>query len=244
MSLRIDVITPFPAMVTSVVSTSMLGRATDGGAVAFHVHNLFEFAGGPHQKIDDEPYGGGAGMILKPEPIFRAFDQVLEQSGSGAAPRVIFPTPDGKPFVQADAEDLAGEAHLVFICGHYKGTDQRVRQELVTDEYSIGDFVVTGGELPALMMLDAVVRLQAGVLHDSESAETDSFSTDLLDGPHYTRPRVFRGLAVPEVLLSGDHGKIAAWRQERREHRTRECRPDIWRKVRAPGGQILEQENG
>ncbi len=244
MSLRIDILTPFPALVEAVVSTSILGRAVESGSVSFHVHNLFEFADAPHHRIDDEPFGGGAGMILRPEPVFRAYDQVLAECGPGAEPRVVFPAPDGKAFGQPDAAELAACEHLVFICGHYKGVDQRVRDSVVTDEYSIGDFVVTGGELPALLMLDAVVRLQEGALHDPESADTDSFSSTLLDGPHYTRPREFRGLKVPEVLLSGDHGKIAAWREKQRMARTRERRPDLWERFKALDDQPLERENG
>ena len=170
-------------------------------------------------------------MILKPEPIFRAYDAVADQNGVPS--RVIFPTPDGEPFAQRHAEVLAREEQLMFISGHYKGIDQRVRDELVTDEYSIGDFVLTGGELPALMMIDAVVRLLEGALNSSESARSDSFSARLLDGPHYTRPREYRGLEVPEVLLSGDHGKISAWRHERREVHTRQRRPDIWARYQA-----------
>lgn len=247
MNLRIDILTPFPQLVEVVVSTSILGRAASRGIVSYQLHNLYEFADGPHHKIDDEPYGGGAGMIMKPEPVFRAFDQVLEQIGKGATPRVIFPTPDGKPFTQEEAEELAGAGQLVFICGHYKGVDQRIRDQLVTDEYSIGDFVVTGGELPALLMLDAVVRLQAGVLSTSESAETDSFSPPaggLLDGPHYTRPREYRELSVPDVLLSGDHGAIAEWRREQRRAQTRERRPDLWERFLAAEQTVMEQENG
>ena len=228
--LKLAILTPFPEMVAAVVATSILGRAADG-VVKYRIVNLFDYADPPHNKIDDEPYGGGAGMILKPEPIFRAFDAVAESDGKPA--RVIFPTPDGAPFTQRHAEDLARAEHLMIISGHYKGVDQRVRDALVTDEYSIGDFVLTGGELPALMMIDAVVRLREGALNSSESARTDSFSTGLLDGPHYTRPREFRGQAVPEVLISGDHEKIAAWRQERREANTRERRPDIWAQYQA-----------
>ncbi|MCH8327868.1 MAG: tRNA (guanosine(37)-N1)-methyltransferase TrmD [Candidatus Marinimicrobia bacterium] len=217
-------------MVKAVVATSILGRAA-AEIVEYQVINLFDFADPPHNKIDDEPYGGGAGMIMKPEPIFRAYDAVAESDGK--PDRVIFPTPDGAPFTQRHAENLAGADHIMIISGHYKGVDQRVRDALVTDEYSIGDFVLTGGELPALMMLDAVVRLRDGALGSSESARTDSFSMGLLDGPHYTRPREFRGQMVPEVLVSGDHGKIAAWRQERREAVTMERRPDIWAQFQA-----------
>ncbi|MFB0517142.1 MAG: tRNA (guanosine(37)-N1)-methyltransferase TrmD [Candidatus Neomarinimicrobiota bacterium] len=244
MSLRIDILTPFPQLVSAGVSASILGRAATKGIVTYHLHNLFDFADGPHHKIDDEPYGGGAGMIMKPEPVFRAFDQVMAQVSPGVTPRVIFPTPDGKPFTQEDAENLAGIGHLIFICGHYKGMDQRIRDQLVTDEYSIGDFVVTGGELPTLLILDAVVRLQEGVLTTSESAETDSFSSSLLDGPHYTRPQEYRGLSVPEVLLSGNHGEIAQWRLERRRAQTKVRRPDLWKKFLAREKQVTEREDG
>ncbi len=245
--MRIDILTPFPQLVEAVVSTSILGRAVTKGIVSYQLHNLFEFADAPHNKIDDEPYGGGAGMIMKPEPVFRAFDRVREQTEPDAPLRVIFPTPDGKPFTQEDAEDLSRAENLVFICGHYKGVDQRVRDHLVTDEYSIGDFVVTGGELPALLILDAVVRLQEGVLSAMESAETDSFNPPaggLLDGPHYTRPREYQGLTVPDILLSGDHGQIAGWRLAQRRAQTRERRPDLWEKFIAREQQVLERENG
>ncbi len=237
MILRIDILTPFPQVVEAVVATSILGRATSKGLVSYRLHNLFDHADPPHHKIDDEPFGGGVGMILKPEPVFRAYDAALKDAGSAGAPAVVFPTPDGEPFTQKVATQLADRDHLVFICGHYKGIDQRVRDRLVTHEYSVGDFVVTGGELPALLMVDAVTRLRPGVLNSLESAETDSFSSSLLDGPHYTRPREYRGMDVPGVLLSGDHGAIAQWRQEQRERQTRERRPDIWQKFLANQGQ-------
>ncbi len=244
MNLRIDILTPFPPLVEAVVSTSILGRAVGQAAVAYHVTNLFECADPPHYKIDDEPFGGGPGMILKPEPVFRAYDQVMEQAGTGTTAEVIFPTPDGEPFTQRIAEELGQFEHLIFICGHYKGLDQRVRDELVTREYSVGDFVVTGGELPALLMIDAVVRLQAGALGTEESGTTDSFSSSLLDGPHYTRPREFRGIGVPDVLLSGDHAAIARWRGERRAEQTQRRRPDLWKKYLATEKQVMEKENG
>ncbi len=230
--MKISILTPFPDMVEAIVKTSILCRAGESGIVDYEILNLFDFADEPHRKIDDQPFGGGAGMVLKPEPLFRAYDAVRE--AAGAAPqRVLFPTPDGTPFSQAAAAELAQVDHLLLISGHYKGIDQRVRDELVTDEYSVGDFVVTGGELPGLLIVDAIVRLLDGALNTSASAETDSFSADLLDGPHYTRPREYRGLAVPEVLLSGDHGKIEAWRQSLREARTRERRPDLWAKYQS-----------
>lgn len=237
MILRVDILTPFPQVAEAVVGSSILGRAASKGLVTYRLHNLFDHADPPHHRIDDEPFGGGAGMILKPEPVFRAYDAALKEAGSGDAPAVVFPTPDGEPFTQGAAAQLAERDHLLFICGHYKGIDQRIRDRLVTHEYSVGDFVVTGGELPALLMVDAVIRLRPGVLNSLESAETDSFSSSLLDGPHYTRPRKYRGLDVPGVLLSGDHGAIAQWRQEQRERQTRERRPDIWQKFLANPGQ-------
>ncbi len=241
MSFRATILTPFPDLAQAVITTSILGRAGERGIVAYAVINLFDFAEGPHNKIDDQPFGGGAGMIMKPEPIFRAYDHLC--AGPGGKPdRVVFPTPDGVPFTQAAAAELARADHLLVICGHYKGVDQRVRDRLVTDEYSIGDFVVTGGELPGLLMLDAVVRLREGALHTSASAETDSFSAELLDGPHYTRPREYRDMAVPEVLLSGDHGKIAAWRQALREEQTRKRRPDLWARYQAGRNESQEQD--
>lgn len=237
MILRVDILTPFPQVAEAVVGSSILGRAASKGLVTYRLHNLFDHADPPHHRIDDEPFGGGAGMILKPEPVFRAYDAALKEAGAGDAPAVVFPTPDGEPFTQRVAAQLAERDHLLFICGHYKGIDQRIRDRLVTHEYSVGDFVVTGGELPALLMVDAVIRLRPGVLNSLESAETDSFSSSLLDGPHYTRPRKYRGLDVPGVLLSGDHGAIAQWRQEQRERQTRERRPDIWQKFLANQGQ-------
>ena len=209
-----------------------MGRAATKGLMEFRFHNLYDFADPPHNKIDDAPFGGGSGMIMKPEPVFRAFMHCTADV-EAAQRRVIFPSPDGRAYKQTDAVELLQSDHLVFICGHYKGIDQRVRDEIVTDEYSAGDFVLTGGELPALMIIDSVVRLIPGVLNTIESAETDSFSNELLDSPHYTRPREFEGLAVPEVLLSGHHGEIEAWQQAEREAKTRERRPDIWQEFLA-----------
>ncbi|MFC1484051.1 tRNA (guanosine(37)-N1)-methyltransferase TrmD [Candidatus Neomarinimicrobiota bacterium] len=240
MSLRIHIITPFPDMISAVISTSILGRAEEKGIVTYQLWNLFEYADAPHNKIDDEPYGGGVGMILKPEPFFRAYDQIEKEMGDDTSLRVIFPTPDGKPFNQDDASELAMAKQLVFICGHYKGIDQRVRDHMVTDEYSVGDFIVTGGELPALLMLDGIVRLQEGVLNDMESAVTDSFSSILLDGPHYTRPREYQGWHVPDILLSGNHGEIASWRLEKRQEQTRTRRPDLWEHYMTTNQQVLE----
>ena len=220
-------LTPFPEIVKAVVTESILGRAEKKGLVQFNIKNLFDFSDPPHHRIDDYPFGGGAGMILKPEPVFRVIDAIKAKSWSGDNNHILFPTPDGKLFLQTDAGKLAKSEKLVFICGHYKGLDQRVRDELVTNEYSIGDYVLTGGDLAALVMIDSIVRLIPGVLNKSESAETDSHSDPLLDHPHYTRPKEFRGIKVPEILLSGHHSNIYKWRQKKRLEKTIVRRPDI-----------------
>ena len=227
---QVYLITPFPDMVRAVISASIMGRSEDKKLVEFHIKNLFDFGDPPHYRIDDYPFGGGAGMVLKPEPVFRAFDQVMDELLSHAKPRVVFPTPDGEVFSHEKAMEFSNSENLVFINGHYKGIDQRIRDELVTDEVSIGDYVLTGGELPALIILDAVVRLVPGVLNRSESAETDSFADILLDCPHYTRPESYRGLDSPSVLLSGNHKEIENWKVNKRREKTRDRRPDLWNK--------------
>ena len=223
-------LTPFPEMVKSVVSESILGRAEKKELVQFHTKNLFDFADPPHRRIDDYPFGGGVGMVLKPEPVFRAFDVVTEELPQNSDTRVVFPTPDGKVFDHDSAIDLGRCKNLIFINGHYKGVDQRIRDELVTDEISIGDYVLTGGELPSLIILDAIVRLIPGVLNSYESAETDSFAGMLLDCPHYTRPETFREMESPPVLLSGNHKEIENWKKKKSEEKTQIRRPDLWGK--------------
>ena len=227
---QVYLITPFPDMVGAVISASIMGRSEKKELVKFHVKNLFDFGDPPHYRIDDYPFGGGAGMVLKPEPVFRAFDQIMDELLSHAKPRVVFPTPDGEVFSHEKAMEFSNSENLVFINGHYKGIDQRIRDELVTDEVSIGDYVLTGGELPALIILDAVIRLIPGVLNSSESAETDSFADILLDCPHYTRPESYRGLDSPPVLLSGNHKEIENWKVNKRIEKTRDRRPDLWDK--------------
>ena len=217
-------------MVQSVVSESILGRAEKKELVQFHTKNLFDFADPPHRRIDDYPFGGGVGMVLKPEPVFRAFDAVIEELPENSDTRVVFPTPDGKVFDHDSAIDLGRGKNLIFINGHYKGVDQRIRDELVTDEISIGDYVLTGGELPSLIIVDAIVRLIPGVLNSYESAETDSFAGMLLDCPHYTRPETFREMESPPVLLSGNHKKIENWKKKQSEEKTQIRRPDLWEK--------------
>ena len=225
-------LTPFPEMVRAVISESILGRSEKKELVKFYIKNLFDFADPPHRSIDDYPFGGGSGMVLKPEPVFRAYDQVLEELPKNPEIKVVFPTPDGVLFTHEKANDLCQYENLIFINGHYKGIDQRIREELVTDEVSIGDYVLTGGELPSLLILDAVVRLIPGVLNSYESAETDSFAENLLDYPHYTRPEKYRDMESPEVLLSGNHKKIENWKRCQREERTKTRRPDLWEKYK------------
>ncbi|HEY8342935.1 MAG TPA: tRNA (guanosine(37)-N1)-methyltransferase TrmD, partial [Calditerricola sp.] len=197
--MRIDILTLFPEMFPGVLGASILGKAQERGLVTINVVNFRQYAGNKHGTVDDTPYGGGAGMVLKPEPIFRAVEAILEEVPD-TKPRIILLCPQGRTFRQEIAEELAQEKHLIFLCGHYEGFDERVRQHLATDELSIGDYVLTGGELPAMVIIDAVVRLLPGVLGNEESARTDSFATGLLEHPHYTRPADFRGWKVPEVL--------------------------------------------
>ena len=222
--MKIDVITIFPEMVEAVLAVGVSSRAQENGLLSVEVHNLRDFADDKHRTVDDYPYGGGAGMILKPAPIFNAVRAVQMPQ---ITPRIIFLTPQGQTFTQRLAEQLSLESHLIFICGRYKGIDERVRMQLVTDEISIGDYVLSGGELPALVLIDAIARLIPGVLGDYESAQDDSFSGDLLDFPHYTRPAEYEGMCVPEVLLSGHHEHIRRWRRQQSLKRTYELRPDL-----------------
>lgn len=231
----IDIITPFPNLVEGVFSESMLYQAQKKGRVQIDIWNLRSFTTDHYQSVDDAPYGGGAGMILKPEPIFLANDEIVKKRAMLGSRRTIFMTPQGKQFNQDLAWELSEAEHLVFICGHYRGVDERVIEDLVTDEISIGDYILTGGELASAVVIDAVVRLIPGVLGNFDSAEGDSFSGHLLDHPHYTRPEEFRGMKVPEVLLSGHHAAVDQWREEMAIQKTKERRPDLWNKY--------EQEN-
>lgn len=223
--MRIDVVTIFPEMIAQAVAHSIVKRAQDAGLVQINVVNLRDYAPDRHHTTDDTPCGGGGGMIMKVEPIAYALDALRPE---GAPCRVILTDPQGERFTQAKAQELAREAHLIFLCGHYEGVDERVREHLVTDEISIGDYVLTGGELPALVMIDAVTRLQPGALGDEAAPGKDTFSEGLLEHPHYTRPRSFRGWEVPEILFSGHHAEIARWRRKQQLLRTRARRPDLW----------------
>jgi tRNA (guanine37-N1)-methyltransferase len=221
--LKIDVITIFPRMLDGFLGESMLKRAARSGAVEFRVINLRDFTDDVHRTTDDRPYGGGPGMIMKPEPIFKAVESVR-----GEGSRVVLMTPQGRRFDQAMARELSSQSHVIFVCGHYEGVDERVRQGLVTDEISIGDYVLTNGAVASAVVIDAVVRLRPGVLGAGEEAtEQESFSDGTLEFPQYTRPAEFRGMKVPEVLVSGNHEEIARWRKKESLERTKERRPDL-----------------
>lgn len=222
--MNIHVLSLFPDMFEGVFGTSILKKAQEKQAVAIEVTDFRSYSGNKHNQVDDYPYGGGAGMVLKPEPLFQAVETITASSKS---PRIILMCPQGERFTQAKAEELAAEEELVFLCGHYEGYDERIREHLVTDEISIGDFILTGGELGAMTVIDSVVRLLPGVLGNNDSPVLDSFSTGLLEHPHYTRPAEFKGMKVPDVLLSGNHANIEKWRREQSLYRTWSRRPDL-----------------
>lgn len=227
--MRIDVLTALPGIVSGPLDQSILKRAAHKGLVDIHVHDIRQYTTDKHRQVDDYPYGGGAGMVLKPEPVFRCIEAIREEAAKSGTEidEVVYLTPDGNVFDQTIATELSLLKHVVLLAGHYKGVDQRVRDALVTREISVGDYVLSGGEIPALVLIDAMVRLIPGVLGDAESALSDSFQNGLLDAPNYTRPASFRGMEVPGVLLSGDHERVAQWREEQRLKRTQARRPDL-----------------
>ncbi len=225
--MRIDVLTLFPGMFGDPLSHSILARARESGLLAVEVHDLRDFAEGKHRVTDEPPFGGGGGMVMKPGPIFAGVEALSASRGPG---RVILLSPAGSLLSPESAERLSKEEHLLLICGRYEGVDQRVADHLADEEISIGDYVLSGGELPALVLIDAVARFLPGVLGDPDAPRNDSFAEGLLEAPHYTRPRDFRGWAVPEVLLSGDHAAVAAWRKEEGVRRTAARRPDLLKK--------------
>ena len=223
--MKVDVLSLFPEMFEGVLHSSIMKKAQTNNAVEFKVTDFRDFATDKHRSVDDYPYGGGAGMVLKPEPLFAAVAAITSRTEK--PPRVILMCPQGEKFTQKKAEELSSEKHLVFICGHYEGYDERIRDVLVTDELSLGDFVLTGGEIAAMAVIDSVVRLLPNVLGNADSPVLDSFSTGLLEHPQYTRPANFNGLEVPEVLLSGNHAKIDQWREEQSLLRTFQRRKDL-----------------
>ena len=225
--MRVDVLTLFPGMFRGFLDESMLKIAQEKKIVQIDIHDIRDYSTDRHRKVDDRPYGGGPGMVLRPEPVVDAIESVLDGRVLGRDARLVVLTPVGSRFDQATASRFAHGPDLVLLCGHYEGFDQRICESFPHEEISLGDFVLTGGEVPALAVMDAVVRLLPGVLGDSDSAAQDSFSSGLLEHPHYTRPAVFRGMEVPEILLSGDHGRIRRWREEQSIDRTRRRRADL-----------------
>ncbi len=222
--MRIDIISAVPKLLESPLSESIVKRAREKGAIEIVIHDLREYGLGKYHQIDDEPFGGGAGMILKPEPIFALMQRLTNERDYDER---IFMSPDGEQLTQPLANELSMKNNLLILCGHYKGVDERVRERWITREITIGDYVLTGGELPACVLVDAIVRLIPGAMHDSESAMMDSFQNGLLEGPIYTRPAEFEGMKVPDILLSGDHAKIAEYREAEAMRRTSERRPDL-----------------
>jgi tRNA (guanine37-N1)-methyltransferase len=237
--MRIDILTLFPEVCRAPLNESMMKRAQESGALELHIHNLRDWTTDKHHVVDDAPFGGGQGMVMKAEPIFKAVEELRAEKGQTSnvqrptfnvelqKPKVMLMSPAGRHLNQEVAMKFSKEAHLIIICGHYEGVDHRVIEHLVDEEISIGDYVVTNGAIAAVVLVDAVVRLLPGVLGDEQSAADDSFSTGLLEGPQYTRPAEFRGWKVPDVLLSGNHGEIAKWRKEQARQRTQEKRPDL-----------------
>lgn len=228
--MRIDIMTLFPSMFDSVFSESITGRAREKSIIDISIHNIRDYTHDKHHIVDDYPYGGGAGMVLKPEPVFESVEAVLQQSGKNSA-HIILLSPQGRLFNQKVAEEMTGYQNLVIICGRYEGVDERVAEHLASDQVSIGDYVLSGGEIAAMVLVEAVVRLLPGVLGSNESSMDDSHSNGLLEYPHYTRPQSFRGWEVPGVLLSGNHAEIARWRRHQRIVRTAERRPDLVQKA-------------
>ena len=227
--MNFHILTLFPEMIEQGMHTSIIGRAIAGGYLSINAVNIRDYAFNKHQKVDDYPYGGGAGMLMQAEPVYLSYEAIKEKIGY--RPRVVYLTPQGKVFHQEMAKELAKERDLVFLCGHYEGIDERVLDEIVTDYVSIGDYVLTGGELPAMVLMDSISRMVPGVLSNQESGETESFAGNLLEYPQYSRPEEWHGQKVPPVLLSGHHANIEAWRREQSVMRTAKRRPDLLKKA-------------
>jgi len=223
--MRVDILTIFPSIFEGFLGEGMVRIAREKGLLEVLLHDFRGFAEGPRRQVDDKPFGGGPGMVLKPEPVSRCLDALIQDTET--RPRMLLPSPVGRPLDQALARELSTEPHLVILCGRYEGYDERIVEEWSFEEISIGDYIVTGGEVPAMVLVDGVTRLLPGVLGHDLSARGDTFEAPLLDHPHYTRPAEYRGHRVPEVLLSGDHARVAAWRRDRSLERTRERRPDL-----------------
>lgn len=232
--MRIDFISAVPDLLKSPIEHSIIKRARDAGLVEIKIHDLRDYSTDKHRKVDDYPYGGGGGMVLSPQPVF---DCIESLQGEHNYDEIVFPTPDAPTFSQQEAVNFSLKKNIIFLCGHYKGVDQRVRDTLVTKEYSIGDYVLSGGELPALVMVDSIVRLIPGAIGDAQSALSDSFQETLLGAPVYTRPAEFRGMKIPEILQSGDHKRVEQWKHEQALEKTKKVRPDLYENF------IQEQQN-
>ena len=233
--MNFHVLTLFPEMIEQGLHTSITGRSLEKGTITLHAVNIRDYTVNKHKKVDDYPYGGGAGMLMQAQPVYDAYravvEEIAERKGENSKlPRVIYLTPQGTVFNQSMARELAGEEDLIFLCGHYEGIDERVLEEIVTDNVSIGDYVLTGGELPALVLMDAISRMVPGVLGNQESGDTESHSNYLLEYPQYSRPEVWHDKKVPEILPSGDHAKVDEWRLEQSLARTQKLRPDLYQK--------------
>lgn len=231
--MRFDIMTLFPEMVMNGLNTSIIGRAIDKGILEIEAWNIRDYAFNKHNSVDDYPYGGGAGMLMQAEPVYQTYKAICEKTGNeeGKRPRVVYLSPQGKTFNQAMAEEFAKEEELILLCGHYEGIDERVLEEIVTDYVSAGDYVLTGGELPAMIMIDAISRLIPGVLHNNASAEFETFQDSLLEYPHYSRPEIWHDKQVPPILLSGHHTNVEKWRREQSVIRTAKWRPDLLEKA-------------
>ena len=227
---KIAVITPVPQVIEILIENSMLRKAISNQVAEFSIIDLRNFGIGNYRQIDDSPYGGGSGMVMMAEPLIKAIDEALEYVGISEEVKIIYPSPQGLLWSQDTAEDLSKWDRMIVICGHYKGIDERIIKKYVTNQYSIGDFIMTSGEIPAMIMLDSVLRLVPGTLNNIESALTDTFTLGLLDYPHYTQPRIVQEMSVPDVLTSGHHKNIDTWRKNQRVKRTQNKRPDLWKK--------------
>ena len=236
---KVAVITPVPDVINILIENSMLRKSIDNQVAQIHVINLREFGLGNYRQIDDTPFGGGSGMVMMAEPLMNAIENAMDLVGRSEDVKVLYPSPQGEAWDQESAEVLSKWEKIIIICGHYKGIDERVIEKYVTDEYSIGDFIMTSGEIPAMIMLDSALRLVPGTLNNIDSALSDTFTLGLLDHPHYTQPRIVDGKPVPDILISGHHEKISSWRQDQREKRTKEKRLDLWKKYT----NIRESEN-
>lgn len=237
--MRFDIMTLFPEMVMNGLNTSIIGRAIERGILEIEAWNIRDYAFNKHSSVDDYPYGGGAGMLMQAEPVYQTYKAICEKTGreEGVRPRVVYLSPQGKTFNQNMAEEFAREEELILLCGHYEGIDERVLEEIVTDYVSAGDYVLTGGELPAMIMIDVISRLIPGVLHNNVSAEFETFQDSLLEYPHYSRPEVWHDRQVPPILLSGHHANVEKWRREQSVIRTAKWRPDL-----LEGANLTEKE--